>query len=432
MPDEAGTVSRTLLLYDDEVARTWSPFTLTRPVGEILYGCWTLRARAERATGLVCTGHLTDPALAGFDEPGAPPCHGSAAPGRASAGGALLWSSRFVPDEGASSFLRSIDAPARLVVDGDGGRRTVGFFVPEGAALAVPTAAATGTRDLLVPGDVIDAPWNLVRDNPGQIARDVTAAYRETGTPAGVHRIGDGVLSLATGAEIEPGVVVDVRAGPVRLEAGVRVEGPARLVGPLHLGQDTVVFGGQVGTSSIGPVCKLRGEIADSVLMGFVNKAHDGYLGHALLGRWVNLGALTTNSDLKNNYGPVTVWTPDGPTDTGLMKVGCFLGDHVKTGIGTVLNTGTVVGPGSNLFGGRMPPTFVPPFSWGEGSDLTEYRLDKFLEVAERAMARRSVPLTSGMRGVLERAWSDSRPLRTGAPRPSHNGAGDAVLPEAP
>jgi hypothetical protein len=146
--------------------------------------------------------------------------------------------------------------------------------------------------------------------------------------------------------------------------------------------------------------------VADSVLLGFVNKAHDGYIGHALLGRWVNLGAFTTNSDLKNNYRPVRVWTPDGDLDTGLLKVGCFLGDHVKTGIGTVLNTGTVIGAGSNVFGGLMPPSAVPPFSWGSGPDLRDHALDKFLVTAAHAMGRRGQELTTGVRLVLEQAWA--------------------------
>jgi UDP-N-acetylglucosamine diphosphorylase/glucosamine-1-phosphate N-acetyltransferase len=173
-----------------------------------------------------------------------------------------------------------------------------------------------------------------------------------------------------------------------------------------------VVFGGPVGTSSIGPVCKVRGEVAESVLLGYVNKAHDGHLGHALLGRWVNLGAATINSDLKNNYRPVRVWTPTGEEDTGLTKVGCFLGDHVKTGIGTVLNTGTVVGAGSNVFGGLMPPTVVPAFSWGAGDALTTYRFDKFLETAEAAMARRGQTLTPGVRDILAAAWEATRAER--------------------
>jgi hypothetical protein len=123
----------------------------------------------------------------------------------------------------------------------------------------------------------------------------------------------------------------------------------------------------------------------------------------------VNLGAETTNSDLKNNYGSIRLWTPAGPLDTGAIKLGCLLGDHVKTGIGLLLNTGTVVGAGSNLWGAVLPPTFVPPFSWGSGAELTEYRIDKFLEVAERAMARRDVILSSALRGQLGLAWERSR-----------------------
>ena len=175
-----------------------------------------------------------------------------------------------------------------------------------------------------------------------------------------------------------------------------------------------ITFGGPVGFSSIGPVCKVRGEIDTSVLVGYCNKAHDGYLGHALLGRWVNLGALTTNSDLKNNYSSVRLRLGTDEIDSGLIKVGAFLGDHVKTGIGTLLNTGAVVGAGSNLFGGRMPPKYVPPFSWGEGDQLEEYRVDKFLATAEIAMRRRGVELSEGMRHVLtgaaERAQAQRDP----------------------
>ena len=123
----------------------------------------------------------------------------------------------------------------------------------------------------------------------------------------------------------------------------------------------------------------------------------------------MNLGAETTNSDLKNNYSTIRLWTPEGDTDTGEIKVGCFLGDHVKTGIGLLLNTGTVVGAGSNLFGAAMPPKYVPPFSWGTGEDLSAYRADKFVEVAARAMERRKVPLGDGARSQLMAAWQRAR-----------------------
>lgn len=371
----------------------------------------TLRARAERALGLRCEGHLTRDGLARYDEVEAP---GTIPPevARGLEGGSVLLTSRCALD------LRDAplpEGPARLVVAGE----TVGWIIPDGSAFPsdaslLDTTAEPGEHpeEVELSGEILEAPWDLVRRNPDRIRRDAEALWSDTASLPGVHRVGEGRLSIASGAEMEPGVVVDLRGGPVRLEAGARVEAPARLVGPLHIGSGSTVLGGHVERSSIGPICKVRGEVADSVLLGYVNKAHDGYMGHALLGRWVNLGALTTNSDLKNNYGSVAVWTPAGPTDTGLMKVGCFLGDHVKTGIGTVLNTGTVVGAGSNLFGGAMPPVMVPPFSWGSGSDLTDYRLDKFLESAERAMGRRDVVLTPDARALLEQAWYDTVEIR--------------------
>jgi UDP-N-acetylglucosamine diphosphorylase/glucosamine-1-phosphate N-acetyltransferase len=397
-----------LYLFDDRRARAWAPFSLTRPVGEMLYGALTLRERAERVLGLRCGGHLAGPLLEGFDESGA----------------AQVLRPGDLREEATKVFLSSRAAlrvqdvnlgegPARLTVGGE----TVGWIVPPGDAPPAaemflnPQTGSDGTSVELA-GEILAWPWDLVAGTPRRVALDVARLFSETQVPTGVIRIGDGLLSVGEGASIEPGVVVDTRGGPVRVDDGATVEGPGRLVGPLYVGGGTTIFGGTVGTSSIGPVCKVRGEVADSVLLGFVNKAHEGFLGHALLGCWVNLGAFTTNSDLKNNYGSIRVWTPEGPRDTGLVKVGCFLGDHVKTGIGTLLNTGTVVGAGSNVFGGLMPPSVVLPFSWGSGTDLTIHRLDKFFETAEIAMARRGRSLSPGVRAVLQRVWQATHPPR--------------------
>jgi UDP-N-acetylglucosamine diphosphorylase/glucosamine-1-phosphate N-acetyltransferase len=202
---------------------------------------------------------------------------------------------------------------------------------------------------------------------------------------------------------IEPFVLLDVSAGPIWLEQGVTIRSFTRLAGPAWIGRSTTLLGGSISASSIGPHCKIRGEVEATVVNGFTNKAHDGFLGHAYVGRWVNLGALTTNSDLKNNYGTVRIWTPDGETDTGEKKIGCLLGDHVKTAIGTMFNTGTVVGAGANIFGAGMPPKRVSPFAWGDTG--ATWDIDRFLETAETAMGRRNVALTPGLRAVLRRAW---------------------------
>jgi len=391
-----------LYLFDDRVARRWAPFTLTRPAGEVLFGCLPLRARAERVFGTTCLGHVTRSALAGFDEPGAAPTVALDDIGQE--GTRVLLSSRAVPE---FQNLQLPDAEAVLTIAGE----AVGWIVPDGAPvpselwLRDPGAAPRTAPQVELDGTLVGHPWHVVAENASRIAADVAELWPTDMEVPGAVRIGGGTVSLGEGVEVEPGVYLDLRGGPIRLDDGVRVEGPARLTGPLYVGADSILVGGAIGTSSIGPVCRVRGEVVDSIFLGFDNKAHDGHMGHAMLGRWVNLGAFTTNSDLKNNYRTVRVWTPAGDEDTGLLKVGCFIGDHVKTGIGTVFNTGTVVGAGSNVFGATMPPTVVPPFSWGSGPDLRDHRLPKFIETAEIAMERRSQALTPGVRRILHDAW---------------------------
>jgi len=250
--------------------------------------------------------------------------------------------------------------------------------------------------------------------NADQLREDIPRFFPGYATDdlPGSHILGDGLLTLGTDVVVEPGSVFDVSAGPIRLSDGVVVRSHTRLVGPAYVGPGSTLLGGPISGVSIGPVCKIRGEVESSVILGYSNKGHDGFLGHAYAGRWVNLGAFTTNSDLKNNYSQVKVGGAQEPRETGLLKVGCFLGDHVKTGIGTLLNTGTVVGAGSNIFGGMMPPTYIPPFSWGTGEELVEFRLDKVLEVVARAMGRREMELDREMAEVLRRAWEATRALR--------------------
>jgi hypothetical protein len=228
-------------------------------------------------------GHLTHEGLRGFDEADAPSTLDGAA-ADAIPGERILLSSRCALELEQPPLP---NGPARLVVQG----RTAGWILAEGAPLPLEAwrldtdaASTTEAPTVELRGELLSAPWELVRRNPDRVARDIEHLWTNTGTPEGVHRIGQGTLSLGAGAIVEPGVVVDLRGGPVRLDDGVRAEGPARLVGPLHIASGSIVFGGQVGTSSIGPVCKLRGEIADCVLLGYTNKAHDGYLGHALVG----------------------------------------------------------------------------------------------------------------------------------------------------
>lgn len=400
-----------LYLYDDPVARAWHPFSLTRPVGELLFGTETLRARTERLLGTRCRGHLAGEHLVGFAETGAPSC--KTIEELPSGGPRLFINSRFVPDRGSLTIAAT--GPVLLVAESE----IVGAWIPGGKA-PLP-ALLTGDRppgwpEHVIAGRLLEAAWELMAENPDRIRLD-GSGLKETPIAADAHRIGSGRIVAAADAVIEPGVVIDTTGGPVILASGSRVQGPARLEGPLYLGPDSVILGGVVGGSSIGPGCRIRGEVQACVILGFSNKAHDGYLGRSVVGRWVNLGAMTSNSDLKNNYSPVRLLIGGQQVETGLLKAGCFLGDHVRTGIGTKLNTGTVVGTGSNLFGAGMPPRDVPPFSWCPGGELAEYDLDRFLVTAEAVMARRGVRLADGMRNVYRRAFELSARQRAAAGR---------------
>jgi len=393
-----------LYVFDDAVADGWSPFALTRPIGELRFGDRLLRERLEAFAGTPARGTLTRAWLRDFREPGAPPALvRDALTGN---GPRLFLSSRFVPGTGTRLELPVADEPLLLLADDI----VVGLALPSGsegpdASWLSKPGTFPGARERHVVGSTLDRPWTLVARNPDRLAEDLSAANEESiALPPGVHRIGDGRLRIGEGVRIEPGVLLDLREGGIRLDAGTEVLAGARLAGPLHAGPGCRLLGGPLGALSAGPRCHLRGEIEETVVLGYANKAHDGFLGHACLGRWVNLGALTTNSDLKNNYGSVRVELPTGVVDTGLLKFGCLLGDHVKTAIGTMLNTGSLIGAGANLFGGP-PPRRVPAFSWGGSPGAPVYDRARFLATAAVAMGRRGVEADGPTLSWLGACW---------------------------
>ncbi|MHB8079862.1 MAG: hypothetical protein ACYDIE_11490, partial [Candidatus Krumholzibacteriia bacterium] len=207
---------------------------------------------------------------------------------------------------------------------------------------------------------------------------------------------GAGVAVLGGGAwvgpqtRIAPGVVIDSEAGPVVLDRAVTVQPQANLQGPLYVGAGAVIKAGAriYGETSIGAGCRVAGEIGESLFLDFGNKQHDGFIGHAALGSWVNLGAGTTCSDLKNNYGPVRVDYGLGEIDSGRRFVGLMMGEHAKSAIGTLFNTASVVGYASNVFGPGFPPKHLPNFTWGD-PDGPRFDAGRAAEVARIVTARR-------------------------------------------
>ncbi len=253
--------------------------------------------------------------------------------------------------------------------------------------------------------------FDLLRISPEEILRDArTLNLFETHTPLEmVYLMGDGDAWLGDGVTIGPNVTLDTREGPVVVDDGATLLPGAYLQGPCYIGKGTLV---RANTTlyegcSIGKRCKVGGELHNVLMLGHANKQHEGYLGNAVIASWVNLGAGTSNSDLKNTYGTVTTAVDGEPVVTGLMFLGCCLGDHTKTSIGTILNTGTVTGVSCNLFGAGFHPVAIPDFVWGQPGGYKDYRVENAVATARTVMGRRHVEMSPAYENLL-RSWFEA------------------------
>jgi UDP-N-acetylglucosamine diphosphorylase/glucosamine-1-phosphate N-acetyltransferase len=415
-----------VVLYDDARARTFEPFASSRPISEMVAGVATVRDRwaavlqpsdaVQFASG---AGHVD------FDDGPSLACAHGLIPR-----GSIIVNSRAVPlfpNEPAKMGRRAAACTMWRC-----GNRLAAVRVADPIDASALVDGSLSLEDVRAGtgaiGDVkgwwMDEVWDFVRLLPEILSSDlsqwiqrpeIAASIERLKPPAHAILLGSNpalVLEPADGessALIEPHVVLDATNGPILIAPGAHVHAFTRINGPCYIGRNTNVMGGDISTCSIGDVCKVRGELSSTVFAGYANKGHDGFVGHSYVGRWVNMGAGTITSNLKNTYGTVALWTPSGVRDTGMQFLGTLFGDHVKTGIGLRLTTGTVLGTGANVYG-NMPPKVVPPFSWGDGAPYSLYQSDKFLETAARMMSRRHVELTERARrhlgGVHARRWT--------------------------
>lgn len=394
-------------LYDDAAARAFEPFALTRPVSELRAGAELIRRRWQRAFGTEVTGFIGPPHLSAFDEAGVPAavCSDSDV-----VPGSIVANSRFVPALTAAKV-----EPKTRVWKNSGKVVAVRLNSSQHASrfgegqLSLEELAQERAKAVEVGGRWIENVWDLIGTLVPQLQEDIPTLglELEVETPRGCILVGEHPLFCEIGAKVEPQVAFDLTNGPILVRRGAEIPAFTRIIGPCFIGEDCVIVGDRIASSSLGEVSKVRGEVSNTIILGHSNKGHTGFLGHSYLGRWVNLGAGTTTSNMKNTYGAVQLQTAKGLEDTKQTFLGSFFGDYAKTGIGTMLTTGTIVGAGANVFGSSMPPKSVPPFAWGDGE---RYEVEKFLEVAERMMARRHVELSDGARAVLRAATAVKSP----------------------
>jgi UDP-N-acetylglucosamine diphosphorylase/glucosamine-1-phosphate N-acetyltransferase len=384
-------MTHALYLLDPEPGPAWEPFAGIRPLSELRAGAHLIRERWETFVGAEATGIFALPHLAGFPEPGVPTVEAR----RAVTGPAVIGSSTFAP-RGLAGPLP--DAAVRLTHEGI----TVGWAVPAGQTWTGPVAQA---QALAVEGVLLRGVYDLVTALEQLLREDTIKLLGDSDSvPQGAIVLGDPAWISLREAAVEPGVVFDTRSGPVVLESGVEVRSGTRLEGPLWVGANTRLAGGQIRNSAIGPWSVVHGEMATTTMLGYANKSHYGFVGHSVLGRWVNLGAGTTTSNLKSTYGPVRLHVNGVDLETGHIFLGSLIGDHAKTAIGILLDTGSVIGAGASIFDGVRAPKYVAPFAWG-GSRSERMTQQKFLAIVERVLPRRQVQVTDAMRTQLSRAF---------------------------
>lgn len=207
---------------------------------------------------------------------------------------------------------------------------------------------------------------------------------------------------IESGTVIEDFVVINAENGPIYIDKNVHIEAHTRLEGPLYIGPNSHILGGKIKSSTIGSNCKIAGEVSASIIYPYSNKAHEGFLGNSLIGSWVNLGAMTTTSNLKNNYKPVKVELDKTTIETEQTFLGSIIGDYVKTSIGTTLNTGTVIAVGSTLYDTGFHNKYIKPFTWGSPNNYTLHRKEAFINTLETMMQRRNKQLDTNTKELID------------------------------
>ena len=374
------------ILFDDITRNSLLPFTHTRPVADIRCGILTMRERWELCLGQP-TGTLTEkymqdvfPVNGGKDN--------------------LYINGAVFGTIALAKAISELQQGHALVNNNQ-------IIAARLTEILDITAFHTKVRSLQTQsfsGDVYSLKnvWDIFSANDRALRADyelITKGRKSAPVPADVIVTGKDGLFIEEGANIYAGCIINATAGPVYIGKGAEILEGTMMRGPVAACDQSVIkMGAKIyGATTIGPGCKVGGEINNTVFFANSNKAHDGYLGNAVIGEWCNLGADTNCSNLKNNYGEIKIWdeATGKAVHTGLTFCGVLMGDHSKCAINTMFNTGTIVGVSCNIYGSGFPEKFIPSFSWGGSEGITKYDFNRAMETAARMMERRGKKLSS-------------------------------------
>lgn len=388
------------ILFDGNVRNQLLPFTFTRPVADIRVGILTIREKWEHLLGFTTTTVTEDylsekyPFLELEKN--------------------ILINASFLPSENLVNIIKGLEENQAVFFDDE----PIAFYTTEGQEVDFETFDIIQyTHDDVLR---IEHSWDIFSKNGEAIKRDfemLTKGRKSQPIPKAVWTKNPENIFIEEGAIIEF-CTLNASEGPIYIGKDAEIMEGSLVRGPFALCEhSTLKMGAKIYTNTtIGPHCKVGGEVNNSVIFGYSNKGHDGFLGNSVLGEWCNLGADTNNSNLKNNYAEVRLWDyeTEGFARTGLQFCGLMMGDHSKCGINTMFNTGTVVGVSANIFGSGFPRNFVPSFSWGGSGGFTTYKTDKAFEVAKVVMSRRNIEFSELDAKILEHVFEETSKWRKG------------------
>ncbi|UOG74105.1 GlmU family protein [Hymenobacter tibetensis] len=389
-----------VLLFDDPAIRPHLlPFTFTRPVAALRCGILTLAEKWQHRLQLPIA-YLTERYLQ------------AKYPAGSVTGPALVINGAICPDEVLTKQVQKLQAGEALYYK----EMLVAAHLADASLVAeLIQDGFQKTHEVVEPVTTIREVWHLFLYNGAEIRRDfdLLTKGRQSAPVGDAHTI----VYAPENIFIEPGVkiraaILNAERGPIYLGKDSQIHEGAIISGPLALGEGSHINPGAKmrGDNTVGPFCKVGGEVTNSIFFGYSNKGHDGYVGNSVIGEWCNLGADTNTSNLKNNYAAVKIWSHMAGrfVNTGQQFCGLMMGDHSKCGINTMFNTGTVVGVAANIFGAGFPRTFIPSFSWGGAAGFETFKLPKVTEVAERVMARRQLEYDAVEQAIMQQVYEDT------------------------
>jgi UDP-N-acetylglucosamine diphosphorylase/glucosamine-1-phosphate N-acetyltransferase len=386
------------ILFDGENREALLPFTYTRPVADLRIGILTIREKWELSLGATTTtvteDYLSDKyPMVEMEEN-------------------VMINASYTPSEVLVTQIKNLKEN-QAVFDGD---TMVAFFSLEDQEIDIDELEVFQIEGTVLK---VERTWDIFSKNGAAIKADfklLTDERTSAPIPENTVAFNPEAIFIEEGAKL-PLCVLNATDGPIYIGKNAEIMEGSLVRGPFALCEgSTLKMGAKIyGPTTVGPHSKVGGEVNNSVFFGYSNKGHDGFLGNSVIGEWCNLGANTNNSNLKNNYAEVRIWSyeTENFAKTGLQFCGLMMGDHSKCGINTMFNTGTVVGVSANIFGSGFTRNFIPSFSWGGAKGFTTYLTSKAFEVAQVVMLRRGIELSEQESAILEHVFELSAAYRT-------------------